>query len=54
MPVDPYAALQALLRAEASRARRADRSASEPAGPASEAAPVPAPEPPVHREDSAR
>ncbi|MFI9120036.1 hypothetical protein ACIGW0_11680 [Streptomyces bikiniensis] len=30
MPVDPFAVLHALMRAEASRARRADRAALEP------------------------
>ncbi|MFD8639848.1 hypothetical protein ACFV14_06030 [Streptomyces zaomyceticus] len=54
MSVDPYAALQALLRAEASRARRTDRGASEPAAKAPEAAPAPTPERPTHREDNAR
>ncbi|MFD8210441.1 hypothetical protein ACFV2S_29045 [Streptomyces sp. NPDC059695] len=47
MPVDPYAVLQALLRAEASRARRAERTAHETPAPA----PATAPEPPAHRED---
>ncbi|MEV8589181.1 hypothetical protein [Streptomyces sp. NPDC051180] len=50
MPVDPYAVLQALLRAEASRAQRADRSAAEPAAPA----PAPAPEPAAPRGEPAR
>ncbi|MEU5918568.1 hypothetical protein [Streptomyces sp. NPDC047141] len=45
MPVDPYAVLQALLRAEASRARRSERTAPETP------APAPAPEPPARRED---
>ncbi|WP_225803067.1 hypothetical protein [Streptomyces sp. NK15101] len=34
MPVDPYAVLQALLRAEASRARRTERTAPEAGSPA--------------------
>ncbi|MGW8360391.1 hypothetical protein ACWGK1_07495 [Streptomyces wedmorensis] len=42
MSVDPYAVLQALLRAVASRAQRADRSAADAAAPA----PAPVPEPP--------
>ncbi|MFI0924535.1 hypothetical protein [Streptomyces sp. NPDC021012] len=54
MPVDPYAVLQALLRAEASRARRTERTAPEP-GAATPARtpepPAPAPEPPAHRAD---
>ncbi|MFD8975442.1 hypothetical protein [Streptomyces sp. NPDC059593] len=50
MPVDPYAVLQALLRAEASRAQRTDRRSVEPAEPA----PAPVTEPPVPREDPAR
>ncbi|MFE7546884.1 hypothetical protein [Streptomyces gardneri] len=50
MPVDPYAVLQALLRAEASRAQRADHRSTEPAEPA----PTPATEPPTPREDHAR
>ncbi|MER7951398.1 hypothetical protein ABTY59_28790 [Streptomyces sp. NPDC096079] len=48
MPVDPYAVLQALLRAEAARGRRTDRTASEPA------APAPAPQRPARREDRPR
>ncbi|MFE3068279.1 hypothetical protein [Streptomyces sp. NPDC059247] len=52
MPVDPFAVLQALLRAEASRSQRADRLASEPATPAPE--PAPAPEPSTHRDDPTR
>ncbi|MFE9136428.1 hypothetical protein [Streptomyces sp. NPDC007355] len=59
MPVDPFAVLQALLRAEASRSPRTDASGSpradrrppEPAAPA--AAPAPAPEPPA-QEDRVR
>ncbi|MEU4061710.1 hypothetical protein AB0F25_04620 [Streptomyces wedmorensis] len=50
MPVDPYAVLQALLRAEASRAQRADRSAADAAAPA----PAPVPEPPTPPEKRAR
>ncbi|WP_369147474.1 hypothetical protein [Streptomyces sp. R44] len=51
MPVDPYAVLQALLRAEASRARRTERAtAPEPGTPA----PAPVPEPPARREDGLR
>ncbi|MEU6163367.1 hypothetical protein [Streptomyces tanashiensis] len=50
MPVDPYAVLQALLRAEASRARRTERTAPEPGAPA----PARTPEPPAHREDGVR
>ncbi|MFH8842914.1 hypothetical protein [Streptomyces sp. NPDC017868] len=57
MPVDPYAVLQALLRAEASRARRIERTAPEP-GAATPARtpepPAPAPEPPAHRADPLR
>ncbi|MFD3531742.1 hypothetical protein [Streptomyces sp. NPDC058664] len=51
MPVDPFAALQALLRAEASRSRLTERRSAEPAEPAS---PAPAPERPAPREDPAR
>ncbi|WP_406063950.1 hypothetical protein OG462_34925 [Streptomyces sp. NBC_01077] len=54
MPVDPFAVLQALLRAEASRAQRSERRAPEPAGQAAEPAPAPAAEPPTYREDPAR
>ncbi|MFE0648239.1 hypothetical protein ACFVZH_06580 [Streptomyces sp. NPDC059534] len=50
MPVDPYAVLQALLRAEASRAQRADRSTAEPPAPA----PAPAPESRAPRENPPR
>ncbi|CAM5491606.1 hypothetical protein [Streptomyces narbonensis] len=50
MPVDPYAVLQALLRAEASRAQRADRRSAEPAEPE----PAPVTEPPAPREDRTR
>ncbi|MGW8763953.1 hypothetical protein ACWGN5_15765 [Streptomyces sp. NPDC055815] len=50
MPVDPYAVLQALLRAEAARARRTERTAPEPGTPA----PAPTPEPPAHRKDGLR
>ncbi|MFF2774593.1 hypothetical protein ACFVU3_06765 [Streptomyces sp. NPDC058052] len=43
MPSDPYAVLQALLRAEAARGRRAADHPSEPApAPAAEPAPAPA------------
>ncbi|MFE7600716.1 hypothetical protein [Streptomyces sp. NPDC057494] len=49
MPVDPYAVLQALLRAEASRARRTERTVHETPAPAP--APAAAPEPPAHRQD---
>ncbi|MEU5217618.1 hypothetical protein AB0G79_15665 [Streptomyces sp. NPDC020807] len=48
MPVDPYAVLQALLRAEAARARRVNDAEREP-----QKAAAPA-EPPVHREDPVR
>ncbi|WP_395365422.1 hypothetical protein ACHGLA_31460 [Streptomyces sp. YH02] len=54
MPVDPYAVLQALLRAEASRAQRSERRAPEPAAPAAEPAPAPAPEPPTYRDERLR
>ncbi|WP_435973230.1 hypothetical protein [Streptomyces sp. Qhu_M48] len=54
MPVDPYAALQALLRAEASRARRTDPGASEPTLQASEPAAAAESEPPAYREDPVR
>ncbi|WP_190413535.1 hypothetical protein [Streptomyces venezuelae] len=54
MPVDPYAVLQALLRAEASRAGRTDRRASEPAAPAPEPATSPEPEPAPYREEPVR
>ncbi|MEX0167692.1 hypothetical protein [Streptomyces sp. LMG1-1-1.1] len=50
MPVDPYAVLKALLRAEASRAQRADRSAPE----AATRTPAPAPEPRPSREERGR
>ncbi|MEU3397964.1 hypothetical protein [Streptomyces filamentosus] len=46
MPTDPYAVLQALLRAEAARSRRAADVPSEPA-PAPAAAPSPAVPPAV-------
>ncbi|MFF9341235.1 MULTISPECIES: hypothetical protein [unclassified Streptomyces] len=42
MPTDPYAVLQALLRAEAARSRRA---AEHPSAPAPEPAAAPAPAP---------
>ncbi|MFE5793846.1 hypothetical protein ACFQ8C_14895 [Streptomyces sp. NPDC056503] len=52
MPTDPYAVLQALLRAEAARDRRAAEHRPEPSpapaaepAPASAAAPVPAADP---------
>ncbi|MEV4428560.1 hypothetical protein ACN9M0_30220 [Streptomyces sp. R-07] len=54
MPVDPYAVLQALLRAEASRARRTERTVTEPGAPAaarSAEATVRTPEPSAHREN---
>ncbi|MFF5920656.1 hypothetical protein ACFY8C_20275 [Streptomyces flavochromogenes] len=54
MPVDPFAVLQALLRAEASRAQRSDRRAPEPGAPAAETAPDPAPEPPAYRDEPLR
>ncbi|MFB7452374.1 hypothetical protein [Streptomyces sp. NPDC056194] len=56
MPVDPYAVLQALLRAEASRARRAERTAPEPAAPAPARTPEQTArrEAPVHREEPLR
>ncbi|WP_432129274.1 hypothetical protein [Streptomyces sp. bgisy082] len=54
MPVDPFAVLHALMRAEASRARRADRAAPEPGAPAPESAPVRAQEPPASRSESVR
>ncbi|MFF1506579.1 hypothetical protein [Streptomyces sp. NPDC058326] len=50
MPVDPFAVLQALLRAEASRSRLAERRSAEPAEPA----PAPAPERPAPREEPTR
>ncbi|MFJ5832629.1 hypothetical protein [Streptomyces sp. NPDC093089] len=60
MPVDPYAVLQALLRAEASRAQRADRAAPEPATrtaatrtPGTRTS-APAPEPRPSREEPGR
>ncbi|MEF9886368.1 hypothetical protein [Streptomyces sp. P9-A4] len=43
MPVDPFAVLQALLRAEASRAQRPERPVSEPATPDRASAPAAAP-----------
>ncbi|MER8039175.1 hypothetical protein ACWEP8_22650 [Streptomyces hydrogenans] len=54
MPTDPYAVLQALLRAEAARARRTAEPPSAPAPePAAEPAPAPvAPGP--HREPPVR
>ncbi|MFF0473232.1 hypothetical protein [Streptomyces sp. NPDC004284] len=57
MPVDPYAVLQALLRAEASRARRTEHTAPETgaAAPARTTEPAaPAPEAPAHRADPLR
>ncbi|MFJ5137172.1 hypothetical protein [Streptomyces sp. NPDC088707] len=54
MPVDPFAVLQALLRAEASRAQRPERRAPEPAAPAAEPAMDPAPEPPTYRDERQR
>ncbi|MFJ4870246.1 hypothetical protein [Streptomyces sp. NPDC088757] len=58
MPVDPFAVLHALMRAEASRARRTARTASEPGAPAPESAPAPAPapapEPPTSRNEPVR
>ncbi|MEV7565838.1 hypothetical protein [Streptomyces tanashiensis] len=57
MPVDPYAVLQALLRAEASRARRTERTAPEPGAPAparTSEPPARTPEPPARREDGVR
>ncbi|MFF9143533.1 hypothetical protein ACWGBV_34600 [Streptomyces sp. NPDC055051] len=55
MKSDPYAVLQALLRAEAARGRRAAEHPSEPAPvpPAAEPAPAPA-GPRPHREPPAR
>ncbi|WP_159043095.1 MULTISPECIES: hypothetical protein [unclassified Streptomyces] len=50
MPVDPFAVLHALMRAEASRAQRADRAAPEPGAPA----PTPAQEPPASRSEPVR
>ncbi|WP_329284726.1 hypothetical protein [Streptomyces sp. NBC_00691] len=52
MPVDPFAVLQALLRAEASRAQRSERRAPEPTAPKAE--PAPAPEPPAYRDEPLR
>ncbi|MFB7511715.1 hypothetical protein [Streptomyces sp. NPDC056144] len=49
MPVDPYAVLQALLRAEAARARRVAETEKEPQKTA-----APTAEPPVPREDPVR
>ncbi|GGR16162.1 hypothetical protein GCM10010497_18100 [Streptomyces cinereoruber] len=56
MPVDPFAVLHALMRAEASRARRADRAAlePEPGAPTPAPAPTPAQEPPTSRSESVR
>ncbi|MER7912525.1 hypothetical protein [Streptomyces sp. NPDC096068] len=54
MPVDPFAVLHALMRAEASRAQRADRAAPEPGAPAPDSAPAPAPEPPSSRSEPVR
>ncbi|MFB7405942.1 hypothetical protein ACFCZ2_02065 [Streptomyces sp. NPDC056202] len=54
MPVDPFAVLQALLRAEASRAQRLERRAPEPAAPAAEPVKDPAPEPPAYRDERLR
>ncbi|MFB7027802.1 MULTISPECIES: hypothetical protein [unclassified Streptomyces] len=54
MPVDPFAVLHALMRAEASRARRADRAAPEPGAPAPEPAPARTQEPPTSRSESVR
>ncbi|MEV6246642.1 hypothetical protein AB0M38_10600 [Streptomyces sp. NPDC051742] len=53
MPADPFAVLQALLRAEASRARRTDR-APEPPAEIPDPAPAPAPEPPTYRDGPIR
>ncbi|MGW4779455.1 hypothetical protein ACWEPA_22670 [Streptomyces filamentosus] len=53
MPTDPYAVLQALLRAEAARSRRAADVPSEPA-PAPAAAPSPAVVPPAAPERTRR
>ncbi|KQX50946.1 MULTISPECIES: hypothetical protein [unclassified Streptomyces] len=47
MPVDPFAVLQALLRAEASRAQRTDRRASEPAAPTTAPGSAPVQDPAV-------
>ncbi|MGW3559568.1 hypothetical protein ACWDNT_19715 [Streptomyces sp. NPDC000963] len=52
MPVDPFAVLHALMRAEASRARRTARTAPEPGVPTTESAP--APEPPASRNEPVR
>lgn len=62
MPVDPFAVLHALMRAEASRARRTARTAPEPGVPTTESAPTaesapapaPAPEPPASRNEPVR
>ncbi|MGW9436280.1 hypothetical protein [Streptomyces sp. NPDC055607] len=56
MPVDPFAVLHALMRAEASRARRTARTAPEPGVPTTESAPAPAPapEPPASRNEPVR
>ncbi|WP_411072667.1 hypothetical protein [Streptomyces sp. cmx-4-25] len=54
MPVDPFAVLHALLRAEASRTRRADRAAPETGAPAAAPEPAPAPEPPTSRNEPVR
>ncbi|WP_411110939.1 hypothetical protein [Streptomyces sp. c-19] len=54
MPADPFAVLQALLRAEASRARRTDRAPEPAAEIPDHPAPAPAPEPPTHRDGPLR
>ncbi|MFC8586144.1 hypothetical protein ACFUGD_16590 [Streptomyces sp. NPDC057217] len=54
MPVDPFAVLHALMRAEASRAQRADHAAPEPGAPAPDSAQASAPEPPSSRNEPVR
>ncbi|MFF0273776.1 MULTISPECIES: hypothetical protein [unclassified Streptomyces] len=54
MPVDPFAVLQALVRAEASRAQRSERRTPDSADPAAEPGPAPAPQPPAYRDEPLR
>ncbi|MFF9065839.1 hypothetical protein ACF09E_10825 [Streptomyces sp. NPDC014891] len=55
MPVDPFAVLQALVRAEASRAQRPERTTPDSAAdPAAEPGPAPAPQPPAYRDEPLR
>ncbi|MFJ2054400.1 hypothetical protein ACIOMM_00490 [Streptomyces sp. NPDC087908] len=55
MPVDPFAVLQALVRAEASRSQRSERRTPDSVDPAAEPRPAaPAPQPPVYRDEPLR